>query len=81
MLEQVDIYYDGWGEHWRWGSLVSTTALTGRPLIAFEYSDEALSQGLELSALQLPLKGHRLHKDFPAHQMGLPGADSSASAK
>ena len=50
MLKQVDVYYDGWGEHWRWGSLVSTTALTGRPLIAFEYSEEAQDRGLELSA-------------------------------
>jgi hypothetical protein len=20
MLEQVDVYYDGWGEHWRGGA-------------------------------------------------------------
>lgn len=39
MPEQVDVYYDGWGEHWRWGTLVSSNAITGRPLIAFEYSD------------------------------------------
>lgn len=73
MLEQVDVYYEGWGERWHWGSLVSSTAITGRPLIAFEYSDEALSRGLELSALRLPLQGPRLRKDFPAHQLGLPG--------
>jgi len=29
--------------------LVSSTAITGRPLIAFEYSAEAISKGLELS--------------------------------
>ncbi|WP_271408097.1 type II toxin-antitoxin system HipA family toxin [Pseudomonas sp. Q1-7] len=73
MAKQVDVYYDGWGEHWRWGSLVSSTALTGRPLIAFEYSEEALARGLELSALRLPLKGPRLRKDFPDHQLWLPG--------
>lgn len=73
MPEQVDVYYDGWGEHWRWGTLVSSTALTGRPLVLFEYSDEAISRGLELSALGLPLRGPKLRKDFPAHQMGLPG--------
>ncbi|MFN9525557.1 MAG: type II toxin-antitoxin system HipA family toxin [Pseudomonadaceae bacterium] len=73
MPEQVDVYYDGWGEHWRWGSLVSSTAITGRPLIAFEYSDEALDRGLELSVLHLPLKGPRLRKDFPEHQLWLPG--------
>ncbi|MDN5843766.1 MAG: type II toxin-antitoxin system HipA family toxin [Alcaligenaceae bacterium] len=73
MPKQIDVYYDGWGEHWHWGSLVSSTALTGRPLFAFEYSSEALNRGLELSALRLPLKGPKLRKDFPAHQMGLPG--------
>lgn len=57
MLEQVDVYYDGWGEHWRWGTLVSTTAITGRPLIAFELSDEAKNRGLELSSFRLPLAG------------------------
>lgn len=44
MPKQVDVYYDGWGDHWRWGSLMSSTAVTGRPLIAFEYSDEALDR-------------------------------------
>lgn len=73
MPEQIDVYYDGWGEHWRWGTLVSSNAITGRPLIAFEYSDEALRRGLELSAYTLPLKGPRLRRDFPGHQMGLPG--------
>ena len=73
MLEQVDVFYDGWGERWRWGTLVSTTALTGRPLIAFEFSDEAKKKGLELSSLRLPLEGARLRRDFPSHQMSLPG--------
>ncbi len=73
MVKQVDVYYDGWGEHWRWGTLVSSTAITGRPLIAFEYSDEAKRRGLELSAHLLPLSGPKLRRDFPAHQMGLPG--------
>ena len=73
MPEQVDVYYDGWGEHWRWGTLASSNAITGRPLIAFEYSDEARRRGLELSAYTLALNGPKLRKDFPAHQMGLPG--------
>lgn len=73
MPKQVDVYYEGWGEYWRWGTLVSSNAITGRPLIAFEYSDEAKKRGLELSAYQLPLSGARLRRDFPAHQMGLPG--------
>ena len=73
MPEKINVYYDGWGEHWHWGTLVSSNALTGRPLIAFEYSDEALKRGLELSAFRLPLNGSKLRKDFPQHQMGLPG--------
>lgn len=73
MARQIKVYYDGWGEHWHWGTLVSSVAITGRPLVAFEYSDEARSRGLELSAYTLALEGARLRADFPAHQMGLPG--------
>ncbi|WP_269501451.1 type II toxin-antitoxin system HipA family toxin [Burkholderia sp. IMCC1007] len=73
MIERIDVYYDGWGEDWLWGSMVSTTAITGRPLIVFEYSDDARKRGLELSSYVLPLHGARLRKDFPSHQLGLPG--------
>ncbi|PWC20831.1 type II toxin-antitoxin system HipA family toxin [Brenneria roseae subsp. roseae] len=73
MPEQIDVFYEGWGERWLWGKLVSSTALTGRPMIAFEYSEEAIRKGLELSRLTLPLDGPRLRKDFPAHQLNLPG--------
>ena len=73
MLEQVDVYYNGWGEHWLWGTLVSTTAITGRPQIVFEYSHEAKSRGLELSSYTLPLQGHQLRRGFALHQLGLPG--------
>lgn len=45
MPKQVDVYYDGWGEHWRWGSLVSSLVPTGRPLIAFKYSEEHWQAG------------------------------------
>ncbi|MHC8320352.1 type II toxin-antitoxin system HipA family toxin [Pseudomonas sp. GB2N2] len=73
MLEQVNVYYDGWGERWLWGTLVSTTAITGRPQIVFEYSDEAKRKGLELSSYALPLAGEKLRRSFPPHQLGLPG--------
>ncbi|MBN1087371.1 type II toxin-antitoxin system HipA family toxin [Erwinia aphidicola] len=73
MVSKVDVYYEGWGERWQWGTLVSSIALTGRPLIMFEYSEEAARRGLELSSLRLALKGPRLRRDFPAHQLGLPG--------
>ncbi|MFZ3141348.1 type II toxin-antitoxin system HipA family toxin [Polaromonas sp.] len=73
MPSQIHVNYNGWGERWHWGTLVSSNAITGRPLIAFEYSDEARRRGLELSAYTLALNGPKLRKDFPAHQMGLPG--------
>ena len=73
MLEQVDVYYEGWGERWLWGTLVSTTAITGRPQIVFEYSNEAKSRGLELSSYTLPLEGPQLRRGFPSHHLGLPG--------
>nr|WP_241020965.1 type II toxin-antitoxin system HipA family toxin [Burkholderia sp. Ac-20344] len=53
--------------------MVSTTAITARPLIVFEYSDEAKKRGLELSSYALPLNGPKLRRDFPRHQLGLPG--------
>ncbi|MBD8682727.1 type II toxin-antitoxin system HipA family toxin [Pseudomonas sp. CFBP 13719] len=73
MPEQVNVFYEGWGERWQWGTLLSTTALTGRPLIVFEYSNEAREKGFELSSYRLPLKGARLRRDFPDHQWHLPG--------
>jgi len=73
MLEQVDVYYEGWGERWLWGTLVSTTAITGRPQIVFEYSNEAKSRGLELSSYTLPLEGPQLRRGFPSHHLRLPG--------
>lgn len=69
----VDVFYDGWGEHWRWGTLATTTALTGRPVIVFEYSPEAQKKGLELASYTLPLAGPKFRSDFPLHQLGLPG--------
>ena len=73
MLEEVNVFYEGWGERWQWGTLVSTTALTGRPLIVFQYSNEARQRGLELSSYTLPLEGAQLRQDFPDHQLYLPG--------
>lgn len=73
MPDRVDVYYEGWGERWLWGTLATTTALSARPVIFFEYSQAALTRGLELSAWTLPLKGERLRQGFPAHQLGLPG--------
>lgn len=73
MPETVNVFYAGWGERWHWGTLVTTTALNGRPLIAFQYSNEARQKGLELSSYTLPLEGPQLRRDFPEHQLHLPG--------
>lgn len=73
MLKKVNVFYEGWGERWQWGTLATTTALTGRPLIVFQYSDEAKRRGLELSSYTLPLEGPQLRRDFPHHQLQLPG--------
>lgn len=68
----VEVYYDGWGEHWLWGTLVSTKAITGRPHVAFQYSEEAKRRGLELSSFTLALAGDKLRRGFAPHQLGLP---------
>lgn len=73
MPDMIEVYYQGFGERWLWGRLITSTALTGRPMIAFEYSEEAIKKGLELSRMTLPLNGPRLRRDFPPHQLGLPG--------
>lgn len=56
MLETVNIYYEGWGERWLWGTLARTRRVTSRPVTVFEYSSEALQRNLELSSYLLPLK-------------------------
>ncbi|WP_039028796.1 type II toxin-antitoxin system HipA family toxin [Leclercia adecarboxylata] len=73
MPDRVEVWYEGWGERWLWGTLATTTALTRRPLIFFEYSQQALEKGFELSAHTLALKGEKLRRNFPEHQLGLPG--------
>ncbi len=50
MLNRLNVYYNGWGETWLWGTLISSTTTTGRPNIAFEYSPEAIQRGVELSS-------------------------------
>lgn len=51
MINKIDIFYEGWGERWHWGTLAQASHAT----IVFEYTDRALQEDLELSALHLPL--------------------------
>lgn len=72
MMKKLTVYYCGWGEDWPLGTLADD----GRSLL-FEYSREALAQGLELSPLHLKLAA-TTYGGFPRFQMRLPGlmADS-----
>ncbi len=71
-MKKIQVRYQGWGEDWPLGTLADD----GQRLL-FEYSAQALEQGLALSPRHLPLQKQAMG-DFPAHQWGLPGlvADS-----
>ncbi|WP_434729180.1 type II toxin-antitoxin system HipA family toxin [Pseudomonas soli] len=73
MPEKVRVYYEGWGERWLWGTLATSTAVSQRPQIIFEYSPEARQRGFELSSHLLPLQGGAVRRGFPGHQIGVPG--------
>ncbi len=66
-MRKLRVDYEGWGEQWPLGTLADN----GRELL-FEYSAEALRQGLELSPHQLPLQP-QAHGRFAVHQQRLPG--------
>ncbi len=61
-LKQLRVIYQGWGECWPLGTLADD----GRHLL-FEYSPEALRQGLELSPLRLKLRP-QAYGGFAEHQ-------------
>jgi serine/threonine-protein kinase HipA len=71
-VNKLLVRYRGWGENWPLGQLADD----GRDLL-FEYSKEALREGLELSPLRLPLQPEA-YGDFPGYLLRLPGliADS-----
>lgn len=66
-MEKLTVWYEGWGERWKFGAL----AQQGH-LVLFEYSAEALEQQLQLSPLRLPL-GSQTFTGFPAYLHRLPG--------
>lgn len=71
-MQTLDVFFSGWGQHWKLGKLASN-----RVDILFEYSPEALRQGLELSPRRLKLRADT-YSDFPAHQYRLPGIIADA---
>jgi serine/threonine-protein kinase HipA len=66
-MKKLDVHFCGWGQAWHLGSL----AHAGTVLL-FEYSEEALSRGLEFSPLRVPLR-KAAYQGFPASQDLLPG--------
>jgi len=71
-MKKLTVLYAGWGERWPLGMLAH-----GEAGLLFEYSAEALKQGLELSPLRLPLR-QAAYGDMPGFLDQLPGliADS-----
>lgn len=71
-MKKLRVLYEGWGERWP----LATLADDGEHLL-FEYSAEALQQGLELSPRHLALRA-QAYGGFPEHQMRLPGLVADA---
>lgn len=71
-MKKLAVHYCGWGEDWPLGVLADD----GNTLL-FEYTPEALAQGLDLSPLHLKLRASA-YGGFPPHMHRLPGlvADS-----
>ena len=71
-MKRLSVIYCGWGEQWTLGTLADN----GTDLL-FEYSPEALRQGLQLSPRHLPLRA-QAYGGFPAHLSRLPGLIADA---
>ena len=71
-MKTIQVRYQGWGENWPLGTLADN----GQQLL-FEYSPQALDEGVSLSPRHLPLQKQAMGH-FPSHQWRLPGlfADS-----
>lgn len=71
-MKRLEVHYRGWGEQWPLGTLADS----GRSVL-FEYSPEALRQGLELSPRNLRLR-REAYSGFSAGQHRLPGLIADA---
>lgn len=71
-MKKLSVIYAGWGERYTLGHLGDD----GSRLL-FEYTDDAVKRGLELSPLNLKLR-HEAYADFPHHQYRLPGLIADA---
>lgn len=66
-MKKIAVYYEGWCERWLLGNLADD----GKQML-FEYSKEAIRQGLELSPRHLKLTAEA-YGGFPDYQFRLPG--------
>lgn len=66
-MKKLAVYYCGWGEDWLLGWLADN----GKNLL-FEYSPEAIAQGIVFSPLHLGLRT-QAYSNFPVFQHRLPG--------
>lgn len=71
-MKKLEVFFCGWGQNW----LLGTLADNGTDLL-FEYSPQALAQGIELSPRMLKLRAGA-YGGFPAHQHRLPGLIADA---
>ena len=71
-MKKLEVFFRGWGQNW----LLGTLADNGAELL-FEYSPQALAQGIELSPRMLKLRTGA-YGGFPAHQHRLPGLIADA---
>lgn len=71
-MKKLVVWYTGWGERWPLGTLADD-----REVLLFEYSPEALRQGLELSPRHLKLRG-QAYGGFPDYLDRLPGLIADA---
>lgn len=71
-MKKLKVIYQGWGENWPLGILADNDQQ-----LLFEYSSEALKEGLELSPVNLKLQKEAFG-NFPAFQMRLPGLISDS---
>lgn len=71
-MKLLAVHYCGWGEDWPLGTLADD----GRTLL-FEYSAQALAQGLELSPRHLKVRA-AAYGDFPSYLHRLPGLVADA---
>lgn len=71
-MKKITVFFCGWGQRWPLGTLADN-----RQDLLFEYSPEALANGIEFSPRHLKLQADA-YGGFPVHQFKLPGLIADA---